>query len=333
MSDHSLSAVGLLSKYRTETMGLGALLIFLFHHWKPLLPPYLPNHPQLLAWERWWLDYGFCGVDLFFLLSGLGTVYALKKHPLPQFYLRRVQRVLPAFLVITLALGLARGDSLLTILKAASGYTFFLEDMYQIAWFIPAILLFYLASPLLLWLMERWDRPVAVTLALLALWYIGSLLLPIREDLYGMTNRFPSFLLGILAAKLEREGRFPRSRWVFLALPLLFFLGVLATGLPWEGPFLPLMYPVNRNLASTLLGLSIALALPLLLEKTQGLRWVQPVRTPLRFWGTYSLEVYLVQLLTVHGVLGASAVSPLLTNLLLLALVSGLGWLLARIQP
>ena len=61
--------------YRTELMGLAALWIYIFHEWVPLAP----NVPVLGFIEGFIKQIGFFGVDIFFLLSGMGLIFAIEK--------------------------------------------------------------------------------------------------------------------------------------------------------------------------------------------------------------------------------------------------------------
>ena len=43
---------------------------------------------------------GFCGVDIFLLLSGIGLVYAIEKSSIGTFYRRRLERVFVPFVIL-----------------------------------------------------------------------------------------------------------------------------------------------------------------------------------------------------------------------------------------
>lgn len=76
------SMIAVISKYRKAIMGFAALWILAMHEWR-LLIPYGESF-----WERevFLKDIGFCGVDIFLLLSGMGLTYAIKKSSVGRFY-------------------------------------------------------------------------------------------------------------------------------------------------------------------------------------------------------------------------------------------------------
>ena len=84
------SMIAVISKYRKAIMGFAALWILAMHEWR-LLIPYGESF-----WERevFLKDIGFCGVDIFLLLSGMGLTYAIKKSSVGRFYFGRIKRIL-----------------------------------------------------------------------------------------------------------------------------------------------------------------------------------------------------------------------------------------------
>lgn len=81
----------ILSKYRTELMGISILWVMFFHSTISV------NNTIL----RLIKDIGYGGVDIFLMLSGLGLYYAYKKNNnILEFYKRRVLRILPTYLPV-----------------------------------------------------------------------------------------------------------------------------------------------------------------------------------------------------------------------------------------
>lgn len=58
---------------------------------------------------------GFLGVDIFFLLSGYGLCFSYNKNPLNIFYSRRMKRIVPLFIFLSVVVStifVSRGDNL-----------------------------------------------------------------------------------------------------------------------------------------------------------------------------------------------------------------------------
>ena len=67
-------------------------------------------HSQIGLWNDQYLKGGFIGVDIFFVISGYLITSLIfieinntKKFSFKNFYIKRIRRILPAFLVVTIA--------------------------------------------------------------------------------------------------------------------------------------------------------------------------------------------------------------------------------------
>lgn len=65
----------LISKYRGAIMGFAALWILFFHEWVTLFV----NNQVGVNIEGYLKRIGFCGVDIFLLLSGIGLTFAIPR--------------------------------------------------------------------------------------------------------------------------------------------------------------------------------------------------------------------------------------------------------------
>ena len=337
-----LSVVGGINKYRGVIMGAAALMIFLFHHWTVIIPSLFPNHPTLGAISLFAVTHGHAGVDIFFLLSGIGLVWAADKSSVGRFYLRRIKRVYIPFLICYAVLFLLTGQSFLRWLQLVSGYSFLFENMYSVLWFVPAVLVFYLLFPLYNFLLKKLRFPVLVTAVAIGLWYLGSLL-PIRYDLYGFYNRIPVFLIGVMLGRLEKDGKFPKTKLIYLAGPVLFAAGVVTARLV-ENHGVPMLVPVPNCFVPTLcLGIGTVLILAFILDFLYRFRIAGKVAdfvcVPFSYLGKTSLEFYLVQMFTVRGILysdrgivSVSTGSTLGNDLLILLAAVGLSFVLSTVS-
>ena len=69
-------------------MGFAALWILFFHEWVTLFV----NNQVGVNIEGYLKRIGFCGVDIFLLLSGIGLTFAIRKGNVLTFYYRRIKR-------------------------------------------------------------------------------------------------------------------------------------------------------------------------------------------------------------------------------------------------
>ena len=135
---------GLVSKYRTEIMGLACIWVVLHHY----------NNTMIFPDALWPLYrftvYGNAGVDIFLFLSGIGLFFAFQKDSirLGDFYIKRIVRlILPYILIcvpyyIWVELYLKEGSFWLNVTQLS----FPLSRMIA-TWYIPAMLEFYLLFP------------------------------------------------------------------------------------------------------------------------------------------------------------------------------------------
>ncbi|WP_278819616.1 acyltransferase family protein, partial [Hoylesella nanceiensis] len=83
-------SIELISKYRTELMGIAMLLVVLFHG-------YVPQSSWFYGLKR----MGNVGVDVFLFLSGIGLWFSWRSCPnLKHFYKQRFLRVYPTWLLL-----------------------------------------------------------------------------------------------------------------------------------------------------------------------------------------------------------------------------------------
>ncbi len=320
----------LISKYKGAIMGFAAWCIVIFHDWQPVFG----RVPVLGPLEVGLKQIGFFGVDVFFLLSGLGLTYAIQKGSVWSFYWRRIKRLLIPAVVLSLFRLWADGWSLLQWVKNLTGYAFYTESIYSFLWFVPAISTLYLFFPLYYKLFLRADNKVAFTGIAVVGWLAVSLLGVIRYDAYGFTNRIPVFLLGVLLGWMtqNKEVMFKRSTWLLMGC----FLAL--------GPFLSyqtsvkqlyLLVPVsNCCLPTFFTAVATVFLLAKGLDRISHTRLGQRIEGFLRFFGLFSLEFYCIQ----EAQLGQRLL-PLLAglptafvNVICLAAIIGAGLLLYLLQ-
>ncbi len=281
----------LLSKYKGPIMGFAAWCIVLFHEWQLVFA----EVPVVGLLESGLKRIGFFGVDIFFLLSGLGLTYAIKKGTLLSFYWRRIKRLLIPFVAVGLLRFCLEDWTLSRLWQDLSGYSFYTRDIYAFLWFIPAICALYLLFPLYYKLFERAGDKIAFTLGALAIWFWISILGIIRYDAYGFTNRIPVFLIGVLIGWWTQHKTlvFKKSTWGCLWLFLVFGL-YLSHLVGVKGAYL-IVPASNCFLPPSLLAISVSFLLAKGLEQIHETLVGKGLIRFFGFFGLFSLEFYCVQ--------------------------------------
>ncbi len=291
----SADGLDLVNKYRLPIMGVATLWILLLHTW------------DCLFWDIRFVGRaelfikatGYVGVDLFFLLSGIGLTRAIAKR-LPIFYARRFSRILPPFLLVGLIHLLSGKWNATDFLGSVSGVYFFTRSIHSYSWFIPATMIFYLLFPLYYKVFLK--RPLGVYLLSIALWLAASLMLrdTMREDLWGFTNRIPIFLTGIYLGWRSQQKRpltLTPIRWLCLGAVLI--LGVYLAFMTNFRAMRLLLPSPNCCIPSFLLAVSLPFFIAKfidLLVNAHPLRWLgRGLCAMLNLMGAASLEIYCVQ--------------------------------------
>ena len=291
----------LLSKYRGAIMGLAAIWILIFHEWIQLsTTPPEGGFDLISNLERYIKAIGFCGVDIFLMLSGIGLTFAIKKDSLGKFYYRRLRRILLPFLTMAVIRCSLEHWGMQNFIGNVTGWKFYTMNMYSFLWFVPAICTLYLFFPLYYKLFSKPENKILFTLGAIGIWMILTMLFrdKMRNDLFGFTNRIPVFLIGVLFGWMtqnKKEIVFTAQTWITITVTLFlgFYLAFLANFRGWG-----LIVPVsNCCIPNCLISISfpflLAKGLDLLVRKTG--KFGGAVFRVLAFFGTFSLEFYCVQ--------------------------------------
>ncbi len=232
-----------IERYKGELMGI-AILIVVYGH-------LLYYHSGLLDYEYLHISewYTVGSVDIFLFLSGFGIYHSLQKNDNPlSFMLRRINRLLPAFLpIILLYCGYLLVLGRMTVWQALGNLTtmgWWTQMGRQFNWYIPTLLVLYLVSPLMFGILKRYGRK--------ALWLFLFLFLLdaacVGTGLMVGGSRFPVYFLGMFLAQESERG--PSRRHLILSGVMLIVsmcaLYILVTQHPgslkrlgfWWHPFL-----------------------------------------------------------------------------------------------
>lgn len=331
---NNTKSIELINKYRGQIMGISALWIVVYHTWYRMFAP--ETSPKLLYYmELAITKLGYFGVDIFFLLSGIGLSYSIVKHSTKQFLLRRFRRLAYPVLIAAAGQAIMEGWSFPEYLFRASGIGFFIGKDFFL-WFISAITATYLLFPLYWRFFSRSRSKLRFTALFIIAWYLGSVLLdgviPSKVALLLMPRVQP-FVLGVFFGWAQQNGGLKMSRRVFNIAAVL--SAAAGTALGWLNTIHSVgFFRLQPN--GFIPGILVAFGFTVLLAELSGLldragRATRGVNGFFGFYGRISLEIYCVQ--EFLGPIAADAVralgcGSLAVNLVQLAAVTLSAWLL-----
>lgn len=331
---NNTKSIALINKYREQIMGISALWIVVYHTWYRMFAP--ETSPKLLYYmELAITKLGYFGVDIFFLLSGIGLSYSIVKHSTKQFLLRRFRRLAYPVLIAAAGQAILEGWSFPEYLFRASGIGLFIGKNYFL-WFISAITATYLLFPLYWRFFSRSRSKLRFTALFIIAWYLGSVLLdgviPSKVALLLMPRVQP-FVLGVFFGWAQQNGGLKMSRRVFNIAAVL--SAAAGTALGWLNTIHSVgFFRLQPN--GFIPGILVAFGFTVLLAELSGLldragRATRGVNGFFGFYGRISLEIYCVQ--EFLGPIAADAAralgcGSLAVNLVQLAAVTLSAWLL-----
>lgn len=222
-----MNSIQILSKYRTQIMGIAILWVMLFH---------TQNDFGYRIINRL-ANIGYGGVDVFLFMSGFGLYYASrKKYTISEFYKKRLIRILPSYFLILLLIDVFTGtfslDSYLIKLTTIGFWLPFTHLPY-FTWYIPAIIAFYLLFPFYIKLFNK--SPIISTIIASLIGFLMSALYSYifiecypgeKNQLILFTSRIPIFYIGVYFGMLSlKEKKF--SSWKYLTCITMFIIGMI----------------------------------------------------------------------------------------------------------
>ena len=331
---NNTKSIELINKYRGQIMGISALWIVVYHTWYRMFAP--ETSPKLLYYmELAVTKLGYFGVDIFFLLSGIGLSYSIVKHSTKQFLLRRFRRLAYPVLIAAAVKAIMEGWSFPEYLFRASGIGLFIGKDFFL-WFISAITATYLLFPLYWRFFSRSRSKLRFTALFIIAWYLGSVLLdgviPSKVALLLMPRVQP-FVLGVFFGWAQQNGGLKMNRRVFNIAAVL--SAAAGTALGWLNTIHSVgFFRLRPN--GFIPGILVAFGFTVLQAELSGLldragRATRGVNGFFGFYGRISLEIYCVQ--EFLGPIAADAAralgcGSLAVNLVQLAAVTLSAWLL-----
>jgi peptidoglycan/LPS O-acetylase OafA/YrhL len=270
-----------ISVYRSELMGWSVLWIMMLH--------FTFNQIAPLGFVA---QYGFAGVDIFMLVSGLGLYYSLsKRKTILLFYKKRLLRIFPTYYVLGFVSNLLFcHDTIFEYLFRYSTIGFWTGGIYW-EWYIPSIIMLYLISPFLKNMFDR--RMIMILFVLCISILIIAYLLIDKGHIIDRTHffflyRIPEFIFGMTCA-----------HWIKNNVSSKYFIAFLVAGIPFFVVLFPYHHQIyNYKYFSLLFLLPFFTFVFILISK--NIKWLNPI---MRKIGDSSLEIYLVQGMFFHALI------------------------------
>ena len=306
-----------ISTYRSELMGWAILWIMMLHFTFTQIKPF-----GFIA------QYGFAGVEIFMLVSGLGLYFSLDKDShLSHFYKKRLLRIFPTYYILGIfASLLLYHDDIITYLFRYTTIGFWTGSDYN-EWYIPSIVFLYLLAP---FLKKLYDKKLFIIIVLLCcICFLISYILIANncitkgEPHFFLLYRFPAFLFGMACAY-----------WIKNSIPEKYYYYILIAGIP----FFILLFPCHHEIYNFKY-FSLIFLLPLfIICFTCISKVITPINPLISSIGKASLEIYIIQGIFFHAILTQLIIFPAefhdVISILLLIISSILGitfhWLIEK---
>ena len=273
----------LLSKYRSELMGVAMIAVMLFHAADLELGLVVLDHLRSL---------GFGGVDIFILLSGVGLAMSLsrREQEYGEFLSRRAWRVLPSYYAVmlpyTLFLYLAGRAYLSTFLWNSALLNYWVGCEGGFNWYVSGIMLLYLVTPPVFRFLRSRRRRVPILLAVTAVSFAVTQVL-MRDTWWNHLDvffRLPLYAAGLVIGLWIVEDR------RFTAVDGAVLAAMLALGIVYGLNFMSMGDYAQGAYIFTLITIPVCLGLAWLMDRLP----LSPLYAALRFIGENSLEIYLL---------------------------------------
>lgn len=230
-------------------------------------------------------QYGFAGVDIFMMVSGLGLFFSLDKNKsIVRYYKRRILRIFPTYYILgVFASSFLFKDTLFSYLFRYSTIGFWINVPYW-EWYVPSIVLLYLVAPFLKMMIDRGYLVLIVLFGVLVVvvsyFVVANEFVDAKDPHFFLLYRIPAFIFGMICAY-----------WIKNGISVKFFYLILLIGIPCFIMLFPHHHEIyNFKYLSLLFLLPVFTICFITLSK-----YVTVLNPVIAMIGKASLETYLIQ--------------------------------------
>lgn len=290
-----------ISKFRSELMGWAIVWIMMLH--------FTFNQIKPLGFIA---QYGFAGVDIFMMVSGLGLYFSLEKNnDIGYYFKRRFLRIFPTYYMIGGGASIILfHDTFFTYLFRYSTIGFWINGP-SWEWYVPSIVALYIIAPVLKKMLDNGYITLIVIISffIVAISYciVANEIVGAKDPHFFLLYRIPAFFLGMICAF-----------WIKNKTSMKFFCLLLVIGIPCFVLLFPRHHIIyNYKYFSLLFLLPIFTIFFIILSKY--IKLLNPILTII---GKASLEIYLVQAIFFNAIIsGQLEISSTWHDVITLALI------------
>ncbi len=218
-----------LSKYRAVIMGIMILWVIFFHS-SITFNSGVPFIDKTLNFIK---EIGYGGVDVFFLLGGMGIYNSLEKNDLGTFYKNRLIKILPTWLIYLFVLMMVSSYVYSTPYTGGEVFGFvtftgfWMNFAGQGNWYIHATMLFYFLAVYIHFFMKKSSKKILLVSLIALVSVVFAFRLNGDYRLIAF-SRFPVFLLGMtISATLKDKLVMNKKRWFIILGMFIASFGLL----------------------------------------------------------------------------------------------------------
>ena len=276
-----------LSTYRSNLMGWSIIWIMMLHFRFSILKPL-----GFIA------QYGYAGVEIFMFVSGIGLYFSLDKNShIVSFYKKRLKRIFPVYFFVGIFASIFLfHDDIYTYFFRYTTIGFWFNLPY-FEWYIPAIVVLYLAAP---YIKKMCTPQFKYILFTIALFFLVSAFFAAKYQIFDRSHfflyyRVPAFMLGMYTGLLIKHKQSTKP-----------YIYTLLAGIP----VFCMCYPMHYNVYEFKY-YSIFFLLPLfMLIICMISRLPFKINSMVQKVGDASLEIYLIQTLFFIAIIDGILIIP-----------------------
>ena len=206
-----------ISTYRSELMGFAILWIMSFHF------EFIQIFPV-----HFLTQFGYAGVEIFMVVSGLGLYYSLEKdNNVIHFYKRRFFRIIPIYYLLGIADSIiVYKDNLITYLFRYSTIGYWIDSYYG-DWYIPSLMMLYFFAPIIKKIVDKEDKvflTIFIVIILSIVLLLGIYYNYIDRPHYFFIYRIPAFVFGMQCALWIKKRKGLKPFTILAVIGILFFV-------------------------------------------------------------------------------------------------------------